>query len=71
MGSSRPDLDISMEVWYIVIVSYRQLVYFHLYLRDFLPTPWKINGLNIQPSPMKRKENDLPNLYDYVLMGMK
>ena len=22
-------------------------------------TPWKINGWNIQPSPMKRKENDL------------
>jgi len=23
------------------------------------PTPWKINGWNLQPSPMKRKENDL------------
>ena len=22
-------------------------------------TPWKINGWNLQPSPMKRKENDL------------
>ena len=22
-------------------------------------TPWKMNGWNIQPSPMKRKENDL------------
>ena len=28
-------------------------------------TPWKINGWNLQPSPMKRKENDLnqPNLH--------
>ena len=22
-------------------------------------TPWKMNGWNLQPSPMKRKENDL------------
>ena len=29
-------------------------------------TPWKINGWNLQPSPMKRKEHDLPNPYDYV-----
>ena len=29
-------------------------------------TPWKINGWNLQPSPMNRKENDLPNLHDYV-----
>ena len=29
---------------------------------NFFPkrgTPWKINGWNLQPSPMKRKENDL------------
>ena len=28
------------------------------YLREF-DTPWKINCWNLQPSPMKRKENDL------------
>ena len=27
--------------------------------RSKSPTPWKINGWNLQPSPMKRKENDL------------
>ena len=26
---------------------------------DHLHTPWKINGWNLQPSPMKRKEHDL------------
>ena len=24
-----------------------------------LPAPWKMNGWNLQPSPMKIKENDL------------
>ena len=26
---------------------------------DPVGTPWKMNGWNLQPSPMKRKENDL------------
>ena len=30
-------------------------------------TPWKMNGWNLQPSPIKRKEKGSePNPYDYV-----
>ena len=29
------------------------------FLAVFLFTPWKINGPNLQPSPMKRKEHNL------------
>jgi len=28
---------------------------------------WKINGWDLQPSPKKRKENELPKLHDYPL----
>ena len=29
------------------------------FFHQFRETPWKMNGWNLQPSPIKRKENDL------------
>ena len=35
-------------------------------MRHVWNIPWKMNGWNLQPSLMKRKEHDLPKLHDFV-----
>ena len=45
----------------VILAPLRWCWEMHLFKKNlsFWGTPWKINGWNLQPSPMKRKDNDL------------
>ena len=45
-----------------MLLKYMTEVIFQ-FLNDLPVTPWKMNGWNLQPSAMKRKENDLNQTY--------